>query len=148
MSGRVGVVKANGSTGSVVKTLIQILAAANHPATLIEVGISFKGVVNTDPPILVEILRASDDGTGDAYTVKPGNNELSVTFDTTAKLDYSVEPVTPGDVLRQWLIHPQVGYDHQLHDLAGIVIGAGTALALRVTAADNVIYAAYMSIQE
>lgn len=149
MVARAGSVKANGTTGTAVKTVWQILAAANHPAKLIEAGISFKGIDNAAEPILVELIRQSNDGTGTAYTPRKCNNELSgITFDTSAKVDYTAEPVTPGDILKQWTIHPQTGHDGQMHDLGEIIIGAGTALALRVTAAADVGYAAYAIFNE
>lgn len=126
------------ATGIVVKTLLQILAAANHRVLIDGITISFQGVVATDSPILVEVLRQTDAGTGGtALTAKKNNDGDDEALQVTALTAPTAEP-TGGDVLKRWLVHPQAGRPWQAPFGREIVVKGGGRLGLRVTAAASV----------
>jgi len=134
MACRAGIVKVAGvATGTSVKTLLQLVAAANHAIEVVEAGIGFHGTNNTHEPILVELVRQTDAGTSSAATVHAADDSGGDTFDTTARHTATVEPSehTPVRVLRAWTVHPQTGLVYQAHDKAPIivarVIGSGSA---------------------
>ncbi len=148
MALRQGIAKLAGvATGTSAKTLIQLVAAANHAIQVVECGIGFHGVNNTHEPILVELLRQTDAGTMSALTLVKGDDSNGDTLDTTAQHTATAEP-SAGDILRAWTVHPQTGLVYQAHDLAPIVVGAGDRLGLRVTAANNVNADAYLVFVE
>lgn len=121
------------TTGTSLKTLLQIIAASNHRVTISEISIGFHGTSNTDAPILVQIARQTTAGTVTSATpVKrtPGDDEaLQVTASHTA----TSEP-TLGDVLKRWSVHPQTGLVWQAPPGQEIVIPGGGRLGILVTA--------------
>ena len=136
-------VQANAVTGQValaaatLKTVLQIVAAANHRVLLWAYYVSFEGVVTTDAPVFCELLRQSTAGTMSALTpvkVNDGDNE---TLLTTALHTATAEP-TAGDVLKKWFVHPQ-GRDVYIYPLTRpIVVLGGARLGIRFTAANAV----------
>jgi len=148
MAGRRGVaLQKDMATGTDLKTLLQLIAAANHAVDIIEVGISFHGENNTHEPITVDLLRQSTAGTMSALTPVKADDSQGDTLDTTAQHTATVEP-TPGEVLRVWAVHPQTGFVWQRHDLAEIRLGAGDRVGLRVHAAVTVKADAYICFEE
>lgn len=138
MAGRVGIAAQAGiSTGTSAKTLLQLIAAANHAIKVLEVLIGFHGTSNTAEPILVQLVRQSSAGTMSALTAVKGDDSVADSLDTTAQHTATSEPTT-GDVLRSWTVHPQTGLHVQAHDLGPIMVGAGDRIGLRVTAAADV----------
>lgn len=148
MARRVGTVSQAGiSTGTALKTLLQLVAATNHAIVLIELGASFHGTSNTAEPILVQLMRQTTAGTMSAATVRAADDSIGDTFDTTAQHTATAEP-TASDILRMWTIHPQTGLIWQAHDLAPVIVGAGDRLGLVVTAAASVNADAYLVFEE
>lgn len=148
MAGRTGIVTLTGvATGTDPKTLIQLVAAANHAVEIKEVGIGFHGVNNTHEPILVQLIRQSTAGTMSAATPVKADDSGGDTFDTTAQHTATAEP-TGGDVLRSWTVHPQTSLIFQTHDEAPIIIGAGDRVGLVVTAANSVSSDSYICFVE
>jgi len=149
MAARKGIAEVNGvSTGTSIKTLIQLVAATNHAIDVVEVGIGFHGTNNTNAPILVQLTRQGDAGTSSALTSVKADDSVGDTLDTTARDTFTGEPASNTDVLRSWSVHPQTSMVYQLHDLAGVTVGAGDRLGLRVTAADAVDADAYICFVE
>ena len=96
--------------GTGTETRVQVIAAANHRLTVTEWSISFKGIVATDLPIEVQLLRQSTGGTASGLT--PLNSSSNGdTLDVTAQETFTAEP-TPGDILDRVFIHPQAGYTY------------------------------------
>jgi len=124
------------STGTSKKTVLQLLAAANHGVEINEWSISFKGTSNTASPILVEIIEQSTSGlSGDVLTVKklnPGDDEI---VQTTAlkDIDGSTQP-TDTAIKFSELVHPQGGYTWQARFKGELKIPGGGRLGLAVTA--------------
>lgn len=94
------------ATGTSLKTIMQIVAAANHRIVIPQISVSFEGVTTTDAPIDVQIMRQSTAGTMSALTLTKDNDSDDETIQTTAQHTATVEP-TAGDVLARKLVHPQ-----------------------------------------
>ena len=129
------------------KTLLQLVAAANHRVKVDEISISFKGVDNTADPVLVRIFRQSSAGTMSALTPKKLNEADDETLQTTAQEDASVEPTT-GDEIMGEEVHPQSGFLWQAPFGKEIIVKGGNRLAVVVTAAEAVDCKARMSFEE
>ena len=148
MSARNGIAtKSDIATGTAVKTLLQVVAAANHAIEITEYAVSFSGVNNTHLPILVELLRQTDAGTTSALTPVNADDSGGDTFDTTARHTATAEP-TGGDVLRSHYVHPQTGLVVPVGGEAPLIVGAGDRVGLRVTAANDVKAAATICFEE
>ena len=71
-------------TGTALKTIKQISAAANQRVKIAEWDVSFNGTSNTTAPTLVEILRQTSAGTGlGAATFQKMNNSDQETIQST-----------------------------------------------------------------
>jgi hypothetical protein len=125
------------TTGTAVKTLLQIVAAANHAALIDEISISFNGTSNTAEPIRVDVLRQTTAGTMTALTLVKDPDDWDETIQTTAQHTATAEP-TAGDVLMTEYVHPQQGYTWTAGLGREIKVGGGDRLGVRVTAAASV----------
>ena len=139
MAGKYGIVSTDGIAlaAATAKTVMQLVAAANHPIDLIEFSVGFDGTNNTYEPVEVRLIRQSDAGTMTGDTVVGANDSDGDTFDTTAQHTATAEP-TGTIVLRTFRVHPQTGFTFQTHDLAPIHVGAGDRIGLVCTAANTV----------
>lgn len=127
------------TTGTAVKTLIQLLAATNQRVKVGEVSISFNGTSNTNAPILCEVLKQTSAGTlTNTTTLVKENAGDGETIQTVGKDTATAEPTDSAAVLTQEYVHPQTGFLWQA-PFGGehVIIGAGR-LGLRVTAANSV----------
>ena len=111
-------------------TILQLVAAANHAIRLTKLKIGFHGIVNTNEPVLVELVRQTTAGTMTGLTPVKSDDSIADTLDTTAQHTATVEP-TEGDILDQFPVHPQTGIVEPIED---IVIGAADRVGVRVTA--------------
>jgi hypothetical protein len=125
------------TTGTAVKTLMQIVAATNHKVRLDEISISFNGVSNTAEPIRVRILRQTTAGTMTALTLVKDPDDWSETIQTTAQHTATAEP-TASDVLMAEYVHPQQGYTWQAPTGREIYIGGGDRIGIEVLAVASV----------
>src|SRR6187200_1914628 len=91
-------VKTGVVTGTAAKTLLQLVAAANHRFVVKEIAVSFAGTSATDPPVLIEVLRQTTAGTMTALSPVKANDADEETLQTTAQHTAIVEP-TAGDIL-------------------------------------------------
>ena len=126
-------VTAEVATGTAVKTIIQVLAAAQQRMLIKEWSVSFEGVSNTGTPIEVDVLRQSTAGTMTALTPVKINADDGETLQVTAQHTATAEP-TAGDVLFREKVHPQTGYTWQAPFGGEIPINGGDRLGIRVTA--------------
>jgi hypothetical protein len=115
------------------KTVMQIIAAANHRIHIDLLKVTLKGIVPTDTPVLVEILRQTTAGTVTALTPKKVNDADNETLQVTASKNASAEP-TPSDVIDEFLIHPQGGYAEVKPFNKPIPIIGGGRIGIRITA--------------
>lgn len=130
-------VTAEVSTGTSLKTIIQVVAASNHRCVIKEWSISFQGTSNSAAPILVEVLRQSTAGTMSSLTPVKNNSGDDETLQTTAQHTATAEP-TAGDVIDSVLVHPQTGYTWQAPFGSELIIVGGGRLGIRVTAGASV----------
>lgn len=138
MSGvRFKATKSGVATGTVAKTIIQIVAAANHGVIIDEVSISFQGTSNSASPIRVRVLRQTTAGTMSALTPVKDPDDADETLQTTAQHTATAEP-TAGDVLLEEYVHPQAGYTWQAPFGRAIKIGGGDRLGIETLAAADV----------
>lgn len=135
------------STGTALKTIIQLLAAANQRVRLLEIAIAFHGVTNTNEPILVQLARQSTAGTMTGLTLVTLDDDLTETLQTTAQHTATVEP-TIGVILASWAVHPQTGLIYQVPKGDEIMIKGAGRLGLIVTAPNSVNCDAYLKIEE
>ena len=126
-------VTAQVATGTAAKTILQIVAAANHRLLVTEWSISFEGIVVTDAPIQVRVLRQTTAGTMLSLTPVKANSGDNETLQVTAQHTATAEP-TPSDVEDTVLVHPQTGYTWQAPFGKAIVILGGAKLGIEVTA--------------
>lgn len=120
------------TSGTSAKTVLQVVAASNHRVKIKRWGLTCKGVVSTDPPVLVRLLRQSTAGTMTALTPKK-LGDYTETVQTTAQHTATGEP-TAGDVLAIREVHPQAGYYEILPFGDEIVIPGGGRVGIEVTA--------------
>lgn len=125
------------ATGTSVKTIAQLVAAANHAVLVEEVSVSFQGVTTTGEPIKVDVLRQTTGGNMDTLTPVKDPDDSDETLQVTARQAATGEP-TAGDVLMSEFVHPQQGYTWTLGFGRQIKIGGGDRLGVRVTAAADV----------
>jgi len=135
------------ATGTAKKTLLQLVAAANHRVLVGEISVSFKGTTNTDAPILVEVARQSDAGTMSALTPAKNNVDDAETLQTTAQHTATAEP-TETDVVMAREVHPQGGFDWMAPFGKEIVVSGGDRLGIAVTAGVDVNAVASMRFEE
>lgn len=119
------------------KTVVQVVAAANHRDKITGWGVSFDGVSPTAEPVLVEVLRQTTAGTMSAGNVRKLNSADDETLQTTAQINATVEP-TASDILDSMEVHPQSGYEKLLPMGQEFIVPGGGRLAIRCTAPANV----------
>ena len=125
------------ATGTSKKTLIQLVAAANHRTLVKEFSIAFDGTSNTAAPILVEVARQTTAGTMTSLTPVKIDADADETLQTTAQHTATAEP-TEGDVIMRENVHPQGGYTWQAPFGGELVVNGGDRLGIAVTAAATV----------
>jgi hypothetical protein len=131
------------------KTLVQIVAAANHRVRLLGWGIFFDGTGPTNEPVQVRLLRQTTAGTSSdagAAVVKI-DSSADETLQTTARITVTAEP-TAGDVLWVGEVHPQGGYEAMFPWGNEIIVPGGTRLGIEATAPAGVNARAYMRWEE
>ena len=127
------------ATGTSIKTIMQLSAAANHRVHVKEISISFDGISNTAAPILVQVIRQTDAGTMSALTINKVSESDQETLQTTATHTATAEPTGAAttSVLSEQ-VHPQAGYTWQAPFGGDIVIEGGDRLGIAVTAGADV----------
>ena len=124
------------TTGTALKTLLQLIAPANQRLKILEIGIGFHGVVNTNQPIQVDLVRQSTAGTMTSLTAVPIDEDTTETPQATAGHTATVEP-TAGNVLATWPIHPQTAMIYTFPKGDEIVVKGGSRLGLCCTVLDG-----------
>lgn len=124
----------NLATGGSTKTLLRLEAPTNQRVRILEVGVSCQGVSTTAEPIEFQVYRCSADGTGSSLTPVQADDSIADTIQTTATENFSAEPLTPGDVLKSFMIHPQTGVVYPVPGRDEMIMGAGDDIAIRAVA--------------
>lgn len=115
------------------KTVIQIVAAANHRVKILSWGVYFDGISTTAEPVQIRFLRQTTAGTMSALTPVKNDDSLAETLLTTAQHTATVEP-TAGDVLEVKEIHPQSGYEKIYPMGQEVIVGGSDRVGIEVTA--------------
>ena len=119
-------------TAATAKTVLQIVAAANHRIHIQSWGFWFDGVSTTAEPVQARLLKQTTAGTMSAATpVKVGTYDE--TLQVTAQHTATAEP-TASDVYAVKEIHPQQGYQEIRPLGREWIIPGGTRLGLELTA--------------
>jgi len=141
-------------------TIGQVLAPDHTALQLVEVAILFQGIVVADEPVLVQLVRQTDAGSGGvardlvhehevegiigSSRYKPILTQGFVDIDTT-------EPTTE-NILRSWHIHPQNGIVYPYRPSHGnqeyLTCAPQRRLGVRVYPEDNVNVTGYIVINE
>lgn len=126
------------TSGTSKKTILQVIAASNHRVKVKELSVSFKGTSGSATPVLVQVLRQSDAGTGgDALTPQKFNESDQETLQTTALKDIDSSEPTGTDEVMGEEVHPQGGWTWQAPFGGEIIIEGGNRLGIAVTAAES-----------
>jgi len=126
------------TSGVAKKTVLQLVAAANHRVKIKELSVSFKGTSGSATPVLIQVLRQSTAGTGgDALTAKKFNEGDDETLQTTALKDIDGGEPTGSDEVMGEEIHPQGGWTWQAPFGGEIIVNGGDRLGIAVTAAES-----------
>jgi hypothetical protein len=102
-------------SANVTKTLLQLQAPANQGVAWKRLKVSFEGVTATDKPVILQILRQTDAGTGGnavTETVLKAPKGTAPTPQATALagLWATTEP-SASDIIDEVYVHPQSGYE-------------------------------------
>lgn len=125
------------ASSTTTKTLIQLLAATNHPIRITEIGISFEGDNNLAKPVLVEFLIQTTAGTASSLTPVKITQSHSGTIATSAQETFTAEP-TASDIMKLWTVHPQgVPWVYSVPDPPAFEIPGGSRVGLRTTLASG-----------
>lgn len=137
MAGLNGIISVSGisTVADTAKTLLQLIAGTNQRLRVKEIGVSFRGQVNTDKPFTVEVLYQTTAGTGGqtATPVKEADGAAETLQATALKATWSTTEPTAGSVIRTFDVHPQSGLVYQCPLGDEIVVGGGKRLGLRIT---------------
>jgi len=115
------------------KTVVQIVAPANHRVRVLGWGVFFDGVSVTAEPVQVILARQSTAGTMSALTPVPLDDSLAETLQVTAQHTATVEPTT-GVTVDVAEVHPQQGYEIMYPLGEQPVVGGGDRVGIICTA--------------
>lgn len=136
------------ATTTSTKTIIQLVAPTNQRLKILQWGISFKGVTNSDAPIKVDLVEQSTAGTSSALTCYREPDGGSETVQGTAREAVTVEP-TLTNVMESHEVHPQGGsFDWVAPQLNPILMAGGKRVGIRVTAGVSISCVAYFRYEE
>lgn len=101
---------------NVTKTLLQLLAPPNQGVAWKRASVSFEGVTATDKPVIVQILKQTDAGTGgnsvtETVLTAPKGTAPTPQATALAGLWATTEP-TASDIVFEKYVHPQSGFEY------------------------------------
>lgn len=134
-------------TSPTLTTVAQLVAAANRRVKVLGISVTFNGTVNTNAPVLVELLRQSSTGTSTIATPSKIDPSQAESLLTGGLQLFTAEP-TPGDIVDAWYIHPQAGVINPLPMGQEHKIGGAGRLGLRVTSTNSVLCTAALRFEE
>lgn len=113
------------------KTMLEVIAAASHPITLRQIGVSFNGAAAA-AGILCELCYLTAAGTGTAGTARAHDQQAAGTISAGVKYNDSVEP-TVGHVIMPFYVPPSQ-FDRFVPPLDDLYLApAGAGWGLRIT---------------
>ncbi len=129
--------KSDVQSGTALKTIVQIVAAANHRVAIEQFSFAFRGTSNTAEPVLCQVVRQTTAGTMTALTPIKRNGDDDETLAVTAQHTATAEPTTT-DVLWEDYVHPQTGITIQKPFGKPIIATGAERIGFIVTAAADV----------
>lgn len=142
-----------GAAGSVplssgtAKSAVVVTAPANQRVKITGYGFFFDGTSNSATPVQIRIARASAAGTGTSFTPKPNEEECTETFQSTWKVNNTVEP-TYTNYIKTLTVHPQLGYEYLAPLGQEIIVKGGGILGFECTAPAGVNVRGVISFEE
>lgn len=133
-------VKFRANTGQVAlsaataKTVLQIVAAANHRVRIDKIVASFEGATAGIAAAQVRLLKQTTAGTMSALTLVKDNADDGETLQTTAQHTATAEP-TAGDVIESQFVP---SYHGQRIFVGPFWINGGDRLGIEVTSAEAI----------
>lgn len=134
-------------TAATAKTVLQLVAAANHRVKLLGWGVYFDGQSATAEPVQVRLLRQTSAGTMTSLTATKRDDSLAETLQTAGQHTATAEP-TAGDVLEVKEVHPQGGFEVWYPFGQEVIVGGGDRVGLELTAPATVNARAQMIFEE
>jgi len=111
-------------------TGVQLVAASSPRVRIERIRVSGQGILNTDKPVLVEILKQNSSGTASSLTLLKANDSDAEALLVTAQQTFTVEP-TAGNIKAAQAIHPQSSYDFVFPPGRELYIKGGERLGIR-----------------
>lgn len=133
-------------SAATAKTVLQVVAPANHRVVLKRWGVFCDGVSPTAEPVQVRLLRQTTAGTMSAATPRKMDG-YAETIQSTAQKTASAEP-TAGDVLAVLEVHPQQGYAEAFPYGDEPIIAGGGRVGIECTAPAGVNVRAQLICEE
>ena len=133
-------------TAATARTVLQLVAPANHRVKVLGWGVFFDGVNTAAEPVQVRLLRQTTAGTMSGQTpvsIVP----ITETIQTAGQYLATIEP-TAGDAMDVVECHPQQGYEVKFPMGQEIVIGGAGRLGIECTAPAGVNVRAKMYFEE
>jgi hypothetical protein len=128
-------------TGTALKTMLQVTAAAQERLVLDSIDVTFDSTSATAVPVLVRLYTQTSAGTGGTTVTPVKQDQTSGTVTVTALKGpagtWTAEP-TAGDILRTWRIPPTSGQVVQLPLGREVISAVGGRLGITVTAGATV----------
>ena len=135
-------------TAATAKTVLQLVAAANHRVKLQAWGVYFDGTSSSAEPVQVELKRQTTAGTMSALTPTKADDSIADTLLTTAQHTATGAEPTAGDLLKRVEVHPQGGYEEQCPYGQEYIMGGGDRLGIVCTAPAGVNVVAWTRFEE
>jgi len=135
------------STGTALKTLLQVTAPTNQRVKVSELSISFKGTSNTAAPIKCDVARQSTAGTMTGLTPTKLDSGVAETIQSTAQHTATSEPTLTANLMTEE-VHPQGAFSWQAPFGGELIVAGGSRIGLAVTAAADVTASARMTCEE
>ena len=124
-------------TGASEKTVLQIVAPANHRLKILSWSIFFDGTSVAAQAAVIKLLRQTDAGTMSALTLVKSDNSLAETLQATAQHTATIEP-SADDILARKNVHPQTGYEKIFPLGQEPIVGGGDRIGIAITAPADV----------
>ncbi len=119
------------------KTVLHLLAGTGVRVAIQAITVSFDGISNIEPGVLIRLVRQTTAPTGTARNPLQKDDDVATALIATGLENVSVEP-TDSDIVYTWHIHPQAGAQLPLPLPGEIIVAAAARLGLKITA-DNAV---------
>lgn len=134
-------------SAATAKTVVQLVAAANHRVKILGWGVYFDGVSTTAEPVQVRFLRQTSAGTMTSLTPNKKDDSIADSLLTTAQHTATAEP-TAGDLIKAIEVHPQQGYEYTSPFGGEVIVGGGDRVGIECTAPAAVNVRAWIDFEE